>query len=99
MPRHQSSINMTNYHYRVDILDTINDNKLIGSKYYFTRKEMCDEYSISAQTMYKMMKNPNRNTRNPNLKGVRFYRDTQPALIRCYKKNEDIYGTLDEVDQ
>lgn len=99
MPRHKSSINMSNYHYRVDILDTVNGNKLICSKYYFTRKEMCDEYSISASVMYKIMKNPDHNTENPNLKGVRFYRDTQPALIKCYKKNEDIYGTLDEVDQ
>tara|TARA_A100000171_G_C2131315_1_gene146950 strand:+ start:2194 stop:2475 length:282 start_codon:yes stop_codon:yes gene_type:complete len=93
MPR--KNPNITNYHYRADIYD--DDNKLIVSKYYYTLNDMCTEYKTSTFTIYRIMKNPDYVPKTCNLKGVKFFRDYQPAIITSIRTNEKIYGVLDEI--
>ena len=98
MPRHAGCPNITNYHYRADIYDTENGNIFLGSKYYFTRKEMCEEWSISPSSMYNMMKKKDFVPEGyDNLKGVKFFRETIPAIKVRYEPNNNVYGVLDEL--
>ena len=69
--------NKTNFHYRADMLD---ESEKIISKYFFTLKEMCEEFETSTFTIYQMI-NFNKKPRNKNLKGVQIYHDVKPAII------------------
>lgn len=94
MGRVPNTVNISNYHYKAEFLD---DNEIpIGSKYFFTMKELCAEFKTSSYTVYKIMKNKTYKPTASGLKNVKFYKDIQPALIVSYRPNEDIYGELDE---
>lgn len=93
MPR--KNPNITNYHYRADIFD--DDQTLLASKYYYTLNDMCEEYKTSTFTIYRIMKNPDYVPKSCNLKGIKFYKDYKPAIITSVRKNETIYGELDEL--
>ncbi len=98
MPRNAGCPNITNYHYRADIYDTDNAEKLIATKYYFTRKELCNEWSISFSSMYNMMNKKDFIPQGFNtLKGVKFFRETVPAISVKYEPNEKVYGVLDDL--
>jgi len=93
MPR--KNPNITNYHYRADIHDK--NGCLVASKYYYTLGDMCSEYKTSTFTIYNIMKKPNYIPKTCNLKGIKFYKDYQPAIITSVRPNEAIFGELDEI--
>lgn len=97
MPR--KNPNISNYHYRADIHDSVT-NELITSKYYFTLDDLCKEYCTSKFTIYNIINKPNYTPRYRStklLEGVKFYRDYKPAIITTTRKNIDIYGELDDL--
>jgi len=77
MPR--KNVNKTNYHYRADKHD--DNGVLFACKYYYTLTEICEEYNISTFTIYNIIKKPNYKPKKSNLKGIKFYKDYQPAII------------------
>jgi predicted DNA-binding protein YlxM (UPF0122 family) len=83
MPR--KNANLTNYHYRVD---TCNDNnEIIKSKYYFTLKEICDEYKISSFTVYRIMNKDGYKARGiDNL--IKIYKDYKPVYEKVKNERE-----------
>ncbi len=91
--------NISNYHYRADLYDEA-QKEILVSKYYFTIKDLCDEYRTSTFTIYKMMKNPDYRPQFPSLSilnNIKFYKDYQPAIITSTRPNEDIFGELDDL--
>jgi len=95
MPR--KNPNITNYHYRADIHDIDNDNKIITTKYYYTLNDICEEFKTSTFTIYRIMKKADYVPKTCNLKGVKFYKDYQPAIITSIRPNDSIFGELDEM--
>ena len=97
MPR--KNANISNYHYRADIYDE-EQKEIIISKYYFTMKDLCDEYCTSTFTIYKMMKNPDYKPQFKsirNLNTIKFYKDYKPAIITTTRPNHLIFGELDDL--
>lgn len=71
--------NISNYHYRSEKISE--GQKIV--KYYFTLKEICEEFNTSSFTIYRMMKGENEKwkPRNKLLRDIKFYKDIQPAKI------------------
>jgi len=88
--------NITNYHYRADVHD--NSGELIASKYYYTLNDICTEYKTSTFTIYRIIKDKDYKPTTINLKGVKFYRDYQPAIITSVRPNHRIFGELDDLN-
>jgi len=84
--------NISFYHYRADVYQ---NETLVVSKYYYTLKEMCEEFETSTFTAYRVMKKNYKPT-TTNLKGVKFFKDKQPAIITTTRPNKNIYGVLDD---
>mgnify|MGYP003649707450 CR=1 FL=1 len=75
--------NVTNYHYRVD---TYNDeNEVILQKYYYTLHDVCDDFSTSTFTIYRLIKDVNYIPKNTDLQKCKFFKDIQPAFDKIYK--------------
>ena len=97
MPR--KNPNISNYHYRVDIYDE-EQKEVLLSKYYFTMKDLCDEYRTSTFTIYKLIKDPNYRPQFKSLSilhRTKFYKDYKPAIITTTRPNELIFGELDDL--
>lgn len=74
MPRKNQ--NHSNYHYRSEITDHDGNTKV---KYYYTLKEMCDEFNTSTFTIYRIIKN-NIKPNNKNLQNVKLFKDYKPVM-------------------
>tara|TARA_R110001632_G_scaffold144544_1_gene261083 strand:+ start:1151 stop:1438 length:288 start_codon:yes stop_codon:yes gene_type:complete len=94
MPRSKTACNITNYHYRADVYD--DNGKMIVSKYYYTLKEMCDEFRTSTFTAYRIIKDKQYEPKTSNLKGIKFFKDMKQAIITSIVPNSEIYGVLDD---
>ena len=76
MPRKNK--NISNYHYRVE---TYNDQKeLILKKYYYTLDELCQDFSTSSFTVYKLINDNTYIPKNSQLHKYKFFKDVQPAF-------------------
>lgn len=84
--------NITNYHYRAEIVDDLGEKVI---KYYYTLDDMCKEFNTSTFTAYRIMKK-NYIPKAKGLKGVKFFKDYQPAYRLV--KNDLIYGELDDLE-
>tara|TARA_R110002033_G_scaffold119154_1_gene162604 strand:+ start:199 stop:465 length:267 start_codon:yes stop_codon:yes gene_type:complete len=70
--------NITNYHYRVD---TYNDtNEIILQKYYYTLNDVCQDFSTSSFTVYKLINDNNYIPKNSQLQNRKFFKDKKPAF-------------------
>ena len=85
------SPNISYYHYRVDYTQPSGD---IVSKYYFTRKDICEELQTSEWTVVALMVGSKYKSSNPLFKNIKIYKDKQPAVQIV--NNSNIYGILDE---
>jgi hypothetical protein len=74
--------NISNYHYRSEKRD---ENGDLEVKYYYTLRDICNEYNTSTFTIYRMIKG-DITPRSSLLKDVKFFKDYQPAYIKV--KNE-----------
>ena len=90
------SLNISNYHYRVDILD--DSGEVVLSKYYFTHKEIMRDFRTSYTTIKRIMTIPDYVPTISNMKGIKIYRDTQPAITLKYEINEELFGELDDLE-
>tara|TARA_R110002072_G_C7918464_1_gene530868 strand:+ start:1195 stop:1461 length:267 start_codon:yes stop_codon:yes gene_type:complete len=76
MPR--KNPNISNYHYRVD---TYNDKQeIILQKYYFTLNDVCEDFSTSSFTLYKLINDETYVPKSNTLKKHKFFKDKQPAF-------------------
>ena len=69
--------NKSNYHYRTEITD---ENGDVKTKFYFTLKDICEEYKTSTFTIYRIMKKGIVPT-SPTLKNIKIYKDYKPAFV------------------
>ena len=70
--------NKSNFHYRADMTD--DDGEVIKTKYYYTLKDLCEEYNTSTFTIYRIMKKWIVPT-SPTLKNIKIYKDYKPAYV------------------
>ena len=95
MPR-KTSPNISFYHYRIDFYDE-EMFSVQAQKYYFTIKDICNEFNTSKFTVNKIINNQGERVRNIGLKNIKIIKDKQPVfkLVR----NDDIFGEIDDIEQ
>lgn len=80
MPR--KNPNITNYHYRVDTYNE--DKEIILQKYYYTLHDVCEDFSTSSFTIYKLIKDETYIPKNTELQKHKFFKDTKPAFQKIH---------------
>ena len=95
MPR-KTSPNISFYHYRIDFYDE-EMCSIQAQKYYFTVKDIAEEFNTSKWTINELINNRIGGINNKGLKNIKIIKDKQPVfkLVR----NDDIFGEIDDIEQ